>query len=278
MSTSKYKRKSNKKVTALTSPVLSLKAESSRINPPSPHVPDWFKKELIKIGGVTDSGKPRYRIVWGPDEKVFAYGYQRIKYLQSSIRIPVGWEVIQNGERIVLPVEAANDPKYPIGVLVFEWLDKGKPFFFLEEWCPPEIACEEWELIRYETDWSKSFDDPTRTVDVLGPRPNDGIYRAVISMQDNDGNPLYPNESALEWLRRVIKIKESNPLLKNTHWRNKPEPGVIEQYIRQEYQRMYEAEAEYEAQLAEKNYELLKPHEHRLRGVTNPGNGYIIIR
>lgn len=130
MSTAKYKRKPNrnvqlKKTIAPQTPVIRLKTEDFRINPPAPHVPKWFLEELIKIGGVTDSGKPRYRIVWGPDEKVYAYGHKRIKYLQSSRRIPVGWEVIQNGERILLPVEAANDPKYPIGNLVFEWLDKG---------------------------------------------------------------------------------------------------------------------------------------------------------
>lgn len=277
----KYKKKIKddqvKKMT-ITVPNLFNFQTPKFLNPPSPSVPPWFHEELKKIGGVADNGQPLYRIVWGPDQKVFAYGEYRLKYLQSSRRVPVAWEVIQDGEAILLPVESANDPKYPIGRLVFAWLDVGKPFFYLEEWCPPEIACTEWELIRWEVDPNKYHDDPDRMIDVLGPAPNQGLYRPVLSLQDNDGNPLYPNESTLEWVRRTIKIKENHPKLKQGNWRDKPAPAVIEGYIRQKYQELYEAEYTYEEHLVDVYTEAMKPHQHRFNGVTNPGNGHILIR
>ncbi len=283
MSYKKYKRKKKQvikevKKVELNTPTLFNFQTPKFFNPPSPYVPTWFKEELKKIGGVTESGQPLYRIVWGPDQKIFAYGEYRLKYLQSSKRVPVAWEVIQNGEPILLPVEAANDPKYPIGRLVFAWLDRGKPFFFLEEWCPPETACDQWELTRWEVDPNKYYSDPNRMIDVLGPAPREGLYMPVLSLQDNDGNTLYPNETTLEWLRKVIRIKESHPKLRQDNWREKPSPAVIEGYIRQKYQEIYEADQAYEEHLIEVCTEALKPHKHRFNGVTNPGNGHILIR
>lgn len=288
MSNAKYRRKAKhntevdlalrKQIVAYLPEHMRLQRVNMNVNPPSPFIPDSFIRELNSIGGLTETGKPRYRVVWGPDQTVIAYGQKRLKYLLRSRRVPTGWEVIQNGERIVLPLEAANDPKYPIGNLVFEWLDWGKPFFYLEEWCPPEIACEEWELHRWTVDETKLLDDPDRMIPVYGEAPREGLYREVLQLKDKEGKPLYPSQETLDYVRKIIKIKEDHPVFKQTNWRSKPHPSIVAEYITQKYKEIYESEQEEERRLIETYEEVLKPHAHRLRGVTDPGNGHIIIR
>lgn len=47
---------------------------------PAPAKPEWFDKELERIGGRAPNGLPRYRAVWGMDEKEFFAGQDVIKY------------------------------------------------------------------------------------------------------------------------------------------------------------------------------------------------------
>lgn len=45
----------------------------------APHIPDWFVKKLADAGGKSFTGKPRLRVVWGPEQRDHLGRYKYIK-------------------------------------------------------------------------------------------------------------------------------------------------------------------------------------------------------
>lgn len=85
---------------------------------------------------------------------------------------------------------------------VYESTDIGKPRWYLEEWWSPELAASDWDDHRYK------WEDGIR-VDVLGPRPNEGQYRAFRCIETNDGKYREPNEEDLQEVRQLLQMRDA---------------------------------------------------------------------
>ena len=231
---------------------------------PAPDLPDWFVRELTFIGGYTDNGRdPIYRIVWGGNATHWAYGQVRLKYPASWRTVTTGWEVVKDGETIQIPTEDIELPEYAglIGNPICHKQVKGKEFWFLEQWMPPEIACEGWETHRWSTD---------KKVDILGPEPRQGMYKGILPLQDNSGNFLAPSQETLDWIKKVVYLKNSDPYLYDL--RKRPPQRVVEQRIRE---KMLEIELEEEKKIAELTeiYTSALMPSKRLLTHSNPNKG-----
>lgn len=198
---------------------------------PPPYLSPDFVKELNRIGGYSPCGRfPIYRVVWGGSEQHFALGEMRLKYPKSWKTVPVAWAVIRDGKEVLLPLEEStktHDEKGQpiIGRPVYEKRVVGVQSWFLEQWMPPEIACIGWEALRYKYDMAKGV-----RIDVLGPAPRDGVYKALIKLQDNTGKILQPGPETLEWVKKVIWLKNQEPWSHNLN--ELPPQHIVERRLR----------------------------------------------
>jgi len=244
-------------------------------NPPAPPVPDWFIKELTALDGCNEFGQPIFRIVWGGSATWFAFGRTRIKYAKSKKDVLIGFEHITTLEdgaqkRTFLSIEEA---KQVAGQLrpVYDWLDIGKPYFYIEEWLAPERACEGWEKNRYGPhprtgEWC----------DINGPEPREGLYRDFWKMADENGEPILPDERAMEHLRAIIWRRNQDPVLYTR--REKPPRHVIEAVLKRKNLEIAEFQLKEDIELVDRYYQALKPlrkfleHEH-----PNEAGGKLIL-
>src|SRR5688572_27740553 len=79
--------------------------------PPTPK-PEWFDRKLLEIGGyVPGTELPKYRVVWGMEEKQFAMGELRMKYIAiiDTIQTTLGYNIVntKDGTRKFLNAEKA---------------------------------------------------------------------------------------------------------------------------------------------------------------------------
>lgn len=223
-------------------------------NQPAPFVPKFFIEALTKMGGLADNSRDaKFRLVWGGTAMHFAYGRMRIKYLRYSQKVPIAWEVVKDGERLMLPISAMGEDG-GVGRIIKDWLDEGIQRFFIEEWCPPEEACRGWELHRYDDNGE----------DVLGPIPSDGLYSRWICLQTDEGGYMPPNQQTLDWIERMFWIREHDETLKSWTWRERPPTHVVEGVMRQKYYELYKADEKSYEDLAEHYESMLMPALHRL--------------
>jgi hypothetical protein len=175
-------------------------------NLPRPSIPDWFEKELKRIVGKNDYGKPMVRLVWGPDETRIAFGKVRKKYLAMVVKKMIYWEErTDKGTSIYHPPNKTSPENLPVSSIVipvYESYDIAKPRFFLEEYWYPELTMPSWEEHRY------SWENGVR-VDVLGPAPTEGMYRTFRVLETEDGKYREPNESDLAEIRQLLQMREA---------------------------------------------------------------------
>ncbi len=215
------------------------------LNPPAPHIPEWFTKELTELGGKSDNGRdPQLRIVWGGSATTFWQGRIRIKYPRYSNKKAIGWETINtDGTRELLPLSAANNNDGKVGRLIYDWLDIGKPFFFMEEWVAPEIACEGWEAVRWQ------YTPPNTWIDKLGPAPREGLYRHLFTLATDDGEYMPPDEQAMVWIKKMLWLQRQEPLLYSK--RERPPACVVENLLRARLQEVDAMDVKYEEHLTD---------------------------
>lgn len=247
-------------------PISFINQTIANLNPAAPLVPKWWHDALAEIDGLNDYGEPIFRLVWGGSATDWGMGRTRIKYPLRTSDCPVGWEVLtgryyKNGryyqypgrkgkrdrtpETQVLPLSFANKPEYGPGRLVYDWLDIGKPRFIIEEWCHPDIACEDWEKRRYGP-------HPRTAVwtDILGERPSRGLYRPFLYLQTDKGEYRPPDEDTLNWFRRIIWIRNQDPVLYNRNQR--PPHSVLEANLRKRYAQYMEFDAREQREMEER--------------------------
>jgi hypothetical protein len=256
------------------------------LNPPAPYVPQWFHKALADLDGLNEFGEPKWKLVWGGSETHFSIGRTRIKYPIRHKDVPVGWEIwtgrwTKNGkvykypgrrgkitrfpETRILPITCANDPKYPTGRLVYDWLDIGKPRFIVEEWCAPEVACDGWE--------EQQFGTHPRTgewCDILGPRPERGLYRGFMTLETDDGQYRPPDEATLNWLRSILYLRNQDPVLYSP--RERPPQHVIEARLRKRYDEIRAFEAREAQELEQRMFDRMMVSVRRQLN-PNPNEG-----
>ena len=227
-----------------------------QLNPPAPYVPEWFTKELTDLGGKTDNGKdPQLRLVWGGSATQFWEGRERIKYPKNTKKVAIGWEVMdENGERQLLPLHdkpeqsmlSSEDKR--VGRIVDDWLDIGLPVFIVEEWCPPEVACDGWAKRRYK------YDTTTNAwIDKLGPEPRQGFYRKLFTLAEFKGEMMYymePNEQSLVYIKKMLWLQRQEPALYSK--RERPPEQVVEGMLRKRYAEVDAWETKFEEDLADR--------------------------
>lgn len=222
----------------------------SQLNPPQPHVPDWFTRELNQLGGKTDNGEPQLRIVWGGSATVFWLGRLRIRYPKFTEKVPIGWEIInpETKERHLVSFKEANELIHLVGRVVYDWIDIGIPMFVIEEWIPPEIACDGWEKRRWEWDRNTA----TR-IDKLGPAPRGGLYRKLITLAELRGHMMYymePNEQTLTYIKKMLWLQRQEPMLYSK--RERPPEHVVEAMLRKRYAELEAWETKFEDDMVDR--------------------------
>lgn len=200
--------------------------------PPNP-MPDWFPKKLLEIGGyVRGTEIPKYRVVWGMEEKVFAMGEAgHMKYITiiDTIQTTIGYNVLntKTGKRRFMGAQAAinrfQDPhskqftrnvrpgELIVPVVKEETREIGLPLWVAEYYMEPEGfgTKESWERDR----WMINPEKKTQYIDVLGPYPSKGAYMEWFQIYafDEDGNVVYRDldEGALEMFRSNHAFNEA---------------------------------------------------------------------
>ena len=135
---------------------------------PAPYKPEWFDKELAKIGGLNPYGEPNFRVVWGMDEKTFRDGDPNaIKYL------------------------AADSDHL------------GRPSWILEEWWSAFRVgtFADWERNRY------FFNEEGKKIDLIGEYPSRGMYWLFCLLENAEGKPSALTSSTLEYIQQLIKSR-----------------------------------------------------------------------
>jgi hypothetical protein len=206
--------------------------------PPPTQKPDWFDKQLLKIGGYAYKGAsiPRYQVVWGmdPEVKHFAMGKMRMKYISivDHYETLKGYNIIQTRkgketQRFFLPpIEAhrrymdpntqqltrnAKPGQIIAPVIVKEEKEIGLPLWVVEQWVPPEAFGDpvSWNNERYLVNPI----DATESIDALGEYPENGRYIHFFDLldYDEDGRTIYRplDEGAIELVRANHVMNES---------------------------------------------------------------------
>lgn len=238
----------------------------AQFNPPSPSVPTWFTKELTELGGYADNGKdPQLRIVWGGSATQFWEGRERIKYPKFSNKFPIGWEVVnEKGERELLPLQkedssvvSADNKELGVGRIVYDWVDIGQPFFIIEEWFAPEVACRGWQQSRYK------WDSSTNTfIDRLGPEPTNGLYQRLFTLRTDKFEYMEPNQAAMTYIKAMLWLQRQEPALYSKTER--PPSFVVERELRKKYAEIEANEVKFEEKMADMMMERVR------RSILNP--------
>lgn len=211
---------------------IALETHRVDIGSDAPYIPPEFTKELTKIGGLSPCGRfPIYRLAWGGSERIFSHGEMRLKYPKSWKTVQIGWTTVRNGKEVAVPVEEIVNPFNSDGTPaiirpIYGKQVKGVQAWFLEQWMPPSLACPGWEALRYEIDIATGT-----KIDIMGPPPVDGQYKCLIKLQNDAGEYLQPNAETLEWVRRVIYLKNQDPWLYNLA--EFPPAHIVERRLRE---------------------------------------------
>lgn len=267
-----------------------IRREEDLLRSEAPKVPPNVLKELTRIGGLNDYGKPKVRVVWGGTERWFRCGLTRLKYpIKRKLRRLAAWNAVnpENGEKkhilvkgskfveiggkrlIVTPdgkVPSPDDdavmPVLPGWLLsaVYEDREIGYQGWVVEEWWPQDIvfAGRHKNPRKDHLRWHQPLDlfgmPVGPKIDILGPPPTEGEYRFLMYLDDGkepDATPLDINDGS------VIKIIEAAIHLRQAQggadgWR-----GVQSPEKARELYRSIQADREKEEEAKEQGFENL---------------------
>ena len=184
-------------------------SEDNLDNHPRPFINhERWQKELTRIGGTTDYGEPRLKLVWCPEVEITAYGRRRKRFLAAVLKRMTHWlESRPDGTRINHPPSKQTPANVnPASILtpVYTRIDIAKQRWAIMEWWAPELLLEDWEANRYE------WQGPER-IDILGPSPIEGQYRLVKLIQTEEGLYREPEEVDMQEMRHLAFMRELEP-------------------------------------------------------------------
>ena len=255
--------------------------------PPTPK-PEWFDRKLLEIGGyVPGTEFPKYRVVWGMEEKQFAMGELRMKYIAiiDTIQTTLGYNIVntKNGTRKFLNAEKAyakfQDPttkeftrnvrpgELIMPVVKEETREIGLPLWVAEYYMEPEgFGSEEaWEANRYLV----NPENPTQYIDVLGDYPKQGRYIEWFQLFDLDeeGRTTYRDldEGALELIRanHVLNIARRKNMVYDT----------VEKRRQKRDDKFENDWAEFDRDMTLGMLDIKKNRKFNTPGIENPGRG-----
>jgi hypothetical protein len=185
-------------------------------NLPPPQDSREFNERLRREFGELN-GYPRYRVVWGMDErhKIWQAGKPRIRYVMTikhEQRL-LGYTILNatRGVSRVLKVEDFKKYKPKPGEVIVPRVEQrsveiGFPFWYLEYYASPTMfgSTEDWDKHR----WIR--DDSGHLIDLLGSYPAQGRYELLTELSAPDENGQYTemrplNDATFEFIRSLIK-------------------------------------------------------------------------
>lgn len=141
---------------------------------PAPAIPKWFRKALVRKGGMNPHGEPNFQLVWGMDARQFSNGNpSAIKYVNPH-DVELGWAC-----------------------------------FVLERWAPPEFFNEEeWNRLRFSTELVDG-----KYVDHLGPWRRRGSWIMCAPLAtEKDNLPYAPLPLEQKVLDELLARIGSGPM------------------------------------------------------------------
>lgn len=179
-----------------------------------PPVPDWFRRELSQVG--QKDGKPIFRLVDGQRELKWRNGKLDVKHLLQHEEVPAYVPVIRQVFRRLDSATAKykfytswqaakNDGLATLGEEVdytntITTRAVGRSCWIIEVLITPEeVGYENWEISRYA---EMQVHGVYQKVDVLGPFPRDGYYVYCMSVLDDEGDAMPPNQRTLDECKR----------------------------------------------------------------------------
>lgn len=165
-----------------------------------PAIPKGLLDDLLRLGGITDYGEPRLRIVHGTQAQWFRAGEMRLKYPVRRLKNQlIGYVVtnLETGAKEDYP--ATIQPQFDhlkfIVAPKMGTIEIGYPGWILEEWWPASVVCGSvsinekgertfpgWEAARWVEHQGKK-------VDLLGPPPTEGEFRFLLYLNDGQEPP-----------------------------------------------------------------------------------------
>lgn len=198
--------------------------------------PKRFTEELLKIGGFNRFGDPRLILVHGTECRFHPTG--PLKYIIERQRKQ---EIKANDETGIIEVK-------------YKFEDVGLNRWVIEEWVPPEFLFDHNQN-RY------GKDELGETVDILGPFPSRGKYRALMILETKEGKAIPLDSRLLDFLRKCkyetfenIKHSETEtPTLEEVK-------AGLEDYVL----KTTKQQIAMQQQLFDMVDDAFKPHRHRL--------------
>jgi len=183
-------------------------------NYPAPESNVRFNEKLRQDFGELE-GNPRYRVIWGQDEryKVWQAGKPRLRYVFATIKEErlYGATILNSktGKTRKLSFKQMAELTAAPGELIIpdiEIFEKeiGEPFYWLEYYSSPKMLGDEddWNLYR----WVDQGDG--HKLDLLGAYPSNGRYEPLLRLSSlgeeyEEYRPL--NDNTYDWIRSMLQ-------------------------------------------------------------------------
>jgi hypothetical protein len=109
--------------------------------------------------------------------------------------------------------------------------EAGQPFWGVEEWLPPEVACDGWNDMRWYRDSTYPTANKDGYVDLLGPEPKDGCYQLLFYIKDERGEPRPPVERDVERVRKACRERLEDPVYKRYGMRDRVPQSALREAV-----------------------------------------------
>lgn len=172
----------------------------------APQEPEWFAKQLLRLGGLSPTGFPMLRVVWsGQAQKMFR-GTRVLAYPDKRERVLIGQNEHNNGRILFHPAGGAETEFLPDSLIVepvFDWVDAtDKPHWVLECWTPSSELVSGWDS------------------EIQGPFPGSGVYQIVVHIATPQMTYAPLNEATWQSIAAIwahlLASETENPHLPNT--------------------------------------------------------------
>jgi len=202
------------------------------------YTPKDFNEELKKIGGLNPFGDPRLILVHGSEARFHSAG--PLKYIKDR---KAHKDLVAN----------------TFGLLEYKFSFEDIPLerFVIEEWIHPKHLSDHNQH-RYVKD------ELGNTVDLLGPFPARGKYRALMILEDKHGNPIPLGQQVLDLLKEAkYKTYENLDRAKRSET-DAPTQQEIDEQLEEFALHKAKQEIALQSQVFDMVDDAFNPHLHRL--------------
>lgn len=219
---------------------------------PAPASFKRFQKDLTKVGGRTPTGEPVLRLVWGGEATDFWAGFTVMKYpfvrtFVDTRKVLIGQDDTGEDLFLRLPYDRNKWSEEHmklygdrVDIIEREIHEAGEPYWAIEEWLPPEKACQGWEEGRYYFKPGYFTADATGAVDLLGPAPTIGAWRRLFRLEDREGKPRPPETADITRIERAIQARLNSPDYTGWGQRDDTPSHILRRNVKAKYDKINE--------------------------------------